>query len=330
MEKAWQLDKGDGVAQRMLDILLDKSARNIKRTEEVLIEMGDARVSQNPGFLMALAKVRIAQNQQQNANRAVLDALRLLAPADARLMLIWHTDMRELQPDRRQHARFLEVAINQGAVAGAADWLGYFRAGLLVEEDATFQQAIEAFQLLARGAQPEIIRLLSWRTLGGKFYGKSDFVQAEAMWREGLSAYPDDPELNNNLAYLLAVHLNRPAEAIALAERATKAAPENPDIADTLAFALRKSGKVSEAIGVFEGALGKITTANTGVTMLSHYAEALLELSAQAPTPEERQRLRQRAVDQLDAASNILAQPGVEVTTEARQEYERVRALVGN
>jgi tetratricopeptide (TPR) repeat protein len=328
-EQAWALNKGDGIAQRMLDSLLDPRSMNVRRAEEIINELGAQRVTANPGFLMAVAKIRTSQNQLQLANRAVLDALRLLDPARDNLMMIWHQDMLRLQPDRRQHIQFLEAAINQGTVPGAADWLGFFRASLQTEDPASLSDGVKGLELLARGANPPIIRLLSWRMLGGKHYGQNRFDLAQAAWTEGLKAFPDDPELNNNLAYLLTVHLNKCAEAIPLAQQAAKSSPRNADIADTLAFALFKCGRVTEALTTYEGALKLVTAARTGVHVLSHYAEALLEHSKQAPTAEERQRLVQQAKDQISMAENILSQPGVQVDEATRAEYDRVKALVG-
>ncbi|MFZ2873324.1 MAG: tetratricopeptide repeat protein [Phycisphaerales bacterium] len=329
--QALALDPNDGVVQRTLDALLDPRSPNIIRAEEVLNTIGTDRVSKNPGFLMATARIRAAQNRKVDANKAVLEAVRLLDPSKESLMVLWHQDMQRIQPDVAQHIAFLQAAINQGAVAGAADWLGHFRAALLVQSPGTFEDGIKELAKLAQGARPEIVRLLSYRLMGAKQYENRKFDLAEKAWRDGLAAFPNDPELNNNVAYVTAVDLNRPADAIPFAQKARDVDPENADIADTLAYALFKAGKVSEAVDIYTETIDKnrIRSARTGVHMLSHLAEALITLSQQAPTPEERQRLTNRARDYVRMAESIVSQPSAAIDPVAKAEFERVRTMVG-
>jgi tetratricopeptide (TPR) repeat protein len=62
------------------------------------------------------------------------------------------------------------------------------------------------------------------------------FDPAIAQFRAILSYSPNDVLALNNLAYDLAVHRDRPEEALPLAERAARLAKDSPGVLDTLAW----------------------------------------------------------------------------------------------
>ena len=78
-------------------------------------------------------------------------------------------------------------------------------------------------------------------------YQSGDFEAAAAAYRRLLKQNPDDLEVLNNLAYLLANDVDRPQEAVPLAERAAKLAPENAEVLDTLGWAYYRAGDSTRA-----------------------------------------------------------------------------------
>lgn len=72
-------------------------------------------------------------------------------------------------------------------------------------------------------------------------------AEAEQELRRMLSEDPLNATAMNSLGYLLADHGLKLAEAVDLAQRAVKIAPDNPAYLDTLGWALFKQGKVDEA-----------------------------------------------------------------------------------
>jgi uncharacterized protein (TIGR03790 family) len=75
------------------------------------------------------------------------------------------------------------------------------------------------------------------------------FDRAMTQYRAILSYSPNEVLALNNLAYDLAVHRDRPEEALPLAERACRLAKDNPALLDTLAWVQHLVGKDVEAAG---------------------------------------------------------------------------------
>jgi tetratricopeptide (TPR) repeat protein len=75
------------------------------------------------------------------------------------------------------------------------------------------------------------------------------FDRAMTQYRAILSYSPNEVLALNNLAYDLAVHRDRPQEALPLAERACRLAKDNPAMLDTLAWVQHLLGKDVEAAG---------------------------------------------------------------------------------
>lgn len=71
--------------------------------------------------------------------------------------------------------------------------------------------------------------------------------QAAALLRQGLTNFPGDLAILNNLVYTLAQESNTLQEALALVPDLARQAPKNPQVIDTLTFTWIAAGKVREA-----------------------------------------------------------------------------------
>jgi Tfp pilus assembly protein PilF len=81
---------------------------------------------------------------------------------------------------------------------------------------------------------------------------------ARERYEKALEINPDLAAASNNLAYLLAeqgVELDR---AVQLAEKAREAAPEDPNIADTLGWILYKKGVYPRALDLLKESVAKL------------------------------------------------------------------------
>jgi Flp pilus assembly protein TadD len=70
---------------------------------------------------------------------------------------------------------------------------------------------------------------------------------AETAYRQALRFDPDHPKALNNLAFLLADRLNRPQEALPLAQKAVELAPGTAAFQDTLGWVYHRLGRDQEA-----------------------------------------------------------------------------------
>ena len=84
--------------------------------------------------------------------------------------------------------------------------------------------------------------------LADQALAKGEFPAAESRYREVVALAPNDANALNNIAWLM-VRQNKPG-ATALAERAVALQPGSPPFIDTLALALAKDGKLTQALEV--------------------------------------------------------------------------------
>ena len=91
-----------------------------------------------------------------------------------------------------------------------------------------------ALEKLAGSDQDKRIRAAAWSLLGTLAYSDNNWTLAYERFKKGIELDPENIELNNNLAYVLAAKLDKGIEALPFAEKAAKAAPQNSGFLDTL------------------------------------------------------------------------------------------------
>ncbi len=79
--------------------------------------------------------------------------------------------------------------------------------------------------------------------------------KAIAEYESLLTEMPSNPDILNNLAYMLAEENARLAEALEYSKRACEARPNDPSLLDTYSYLLYKNGKLSEAAESLQSAL---------------------------------------------------------------------------
>jgi tetratricopeptide (TPR) repeat protein len=100
----------------------------------------------------------------------------------------------------------------------------------------------------------------AYSTLGLVFFDKGDTKEAIDCWRQALEFKPDQPDVQNNLAWLLATALDaslrQGAKAVALAERANQLnGSTNAAVLHTLAAAYAETGRYGDATATARRAL---------------------------------------------------------------------------
>ena len=279
-QQAFKLDQGNAVAQRLLDSLLAPDVANIVEAQKVLGVIGQQRVDGNPGFLLAFAKVQMAQGNVRQAGVAAIQSLQLLNPKDPSQMLSWHNDMRKLITLPARHIDFLDDLVKRGSVPSANEWLVYFRNMLAANDDAKRNDAIKQMGDLAANAQGKEVRQFARRAHGAILFGEKRYEEAGKSMADGLKDFPNDAELLNNYSFMLAKYLNKPDEALPLAERLhemikSDRAPQ-AEILDSIGFVYVANKKCDEAAQLLQQAVNNSTSARSGVSSATHLAAALL------------------------------------------------------
>ena len=98
-------------------------------------------------------------------------------------------------------------------------------------------------KLVAKGDNPT-----AQRWLGNIEEMQGNHTGAIEHFRKVMAANPVDPQAANNLAYLLAEHVNQMDEALKYAEKAVELAPTRAAYCDTLGWILYKKGLFTSAI----------------------------------------------------------------------------------
>lgn len=117
------------------------------------------------------------------------------------------------------------------------------------------------------------------RVRGQLAYVVGDYATAASAYRLGLTVAPEDPELNNNLAYTLAKHLKQPQNALAYATKASEVAPLDANVLDTLGLIYLLLNRNTQADATFLRALDSARTDIERVPILAHLAQSKQRLS---------------------------------------------------
>ena len=131
---------------------------------------------------------------------------------------------------------------------GNPSWAGFAIVGLAMSQ-RDFEGALERLDGVRQTASPsdtalqvqieKIEALCKLQT--------EDYLGARDAYQRLLKADPNNIEVLNNLAYILANNLNDPDGAVPMAQKAAELAPNNPEILDTLGWTQYQTGDARNA-----------------------------------------------------------------------------------
>ena len=236
------------------------------------LESAAAESPQDPGAALRLARLHLARERPQAA-LAEFDRAARLAPSSIE-PLVGRTQAYVALRQPSDAVRAAEdVVKRQGDTADAYVFLGttHERVGQPDEAAKAFEQALqrqpnhlaaarvlaalyartkrmaEAQRLLEDMANSNPQTVVPLLDLGQIYQSTGDLPAAEGAYRKALARDGNNAIALNNLAYLLGADPGRLDEAIELAERAFRAAPGSPAVADTLGWLLYQKGTLDRA-----------------------------------------------------------------------------------
>jgi len=186
----------------------------------------------------ALFALEVAGNEAAEARSLVAGLEK--APETAALGALLEGDLAAHEKNWTKAADAYRASLDRGAGLAAAVKL---RAALEVGGKPAEAAAFEAGWLKAH---PNDGAFLS--AMGDQAIGRSDYPGALARYQEVLRLNPDEPIVNNNVAWLLN-SLKKPG-ALGYVERAKRLQPDNPVFLDTEATILADGGNLDKAIEV--------------------------------------------------------------------------------
>lgn len=269
------------IAQRLLEVLLAQQPPSLSEAEQVLAEHR-ALVEGDPGLLLARARVYAERGQLTGARRDALRSLTLLE-RQPDLMVTWYSNVRNIFKSDSDLLAFLDEVARQ---PGLLDWATLFRARAVLGEPRQTPEGLRLLDaLLARNPETPL-KFAALRAKAGVMYDAGRYEEALAAWNQALEMDPGNWQLKNNIAFTLAKHLNRAAEALPFAQEAVRTADGNPDVMDTLGLTLLALGRAEDAARVLEQAreYARGTPAMAAVSI--HLATAKLDLGDKAGARE--------------------------------------------
>lgn len=310
---AWEQQKTPDVAMRYLSALLRLEPPDTARAREVLSAPG-LEIENQPGLLMARAHMYALSGKAKEARKDMTASYRAVSQ-DPRYLGAWFIDMRRVYRDTDEALAYLE-ALNK---ANPLPLIGRFLwARVMVEDPKMHARALEMLDGMLKEKLTPSLTLDVQRTRAITLYQDERWEEAAAAMRAGLAIKPDDLELTNNLAYLLAVQMDRPEEALPYAKKLEELASNNATILDTVGWIKHLVGNEQEAGQTLERALTLATQSADKPPIMVHLARVRLATGDRAGAFE----LARSAKDLLESGTDQMRQQYGQDVDELMKELE--------
>lgn len=196
-----------------------------------------------------LAEAYFRKGQQDKARALYKQALQEASQSFAASMMVLRNVSQTLSPEESTEM------LRQQLAAKPDDVPTKFLLTLVFTDSGKYDEAIPLSDQLLAAAKTDDDRKLVLRQRGSLLYQAGKFDEAAKAYEQMLTLVPGDSDTLNNLAYVFAENLNRPAEALPYARRAVELNPRNPDLLDTLGWVQYLGGDMDAAVGTLVAAL---------------------------------------------------------------------------
>jgi len=262
---AWEKVKNQETATGYARALLKVEPPSGARALEVLGALESGVVEQSPELLMLRAEGLFKIGQTQRGLSDVQRSARLAAETPTTL-LAWYRRL-EGMFDRREP--ILDIIRSLQDEPKLEGWITLFRANALAYDGGSLSEALPLYQQLTQSEDQPLIAHATYRHVSSLLLDRGEYERAAMVLREGADRFQRDWVLANNLAITLVDRLDRAAEAIAYAEQAVQARPDDANVLDTLGWAQARAGQIEKAIETLGRArdLGRGTRVEVPITL---------------------------------------------------------------
>ncbi|QKK09316.1 MAG: tetratricopeptide repeat protein [Planctomycetota bacterium] len=269
---AFQIDQQPQLVLRLVDLLLGENPARLGEAERVFTE-AKAVVVTDPSLMLGRARVFAQTGRMEAAINDCLGSFQLLTDRSADRMAFWFTTMRSVFSNSRETLAFIRQLESQ---PGAADWAKLFTCRVLTTDPATASQGVSQLRTLIDSTRNIEVKYSALRALAGEHYFNKDYEQALTIWKQTLALKPTDWQVENNIAFVLAQHLDNPEGALPYAESASKHAPNEPEVLDTLGTVYMTLGRPEDAVPLFAQAVSQTRGNPEDAKYMLRHAQALL------------------------------------------------------
>lgn len=230
---AWDLNKTPTLTQRYLDALLSAEPPMLSDAEKVLKEAG-TEVERSLELRLGRARLHWRRGRMEDARRDLKGSLDLIAVEQPAPMMLWFRETSRIYARQADRTRQLDQFERESASPQVKAWLMLFRGITMTEDAITRAQGLTLIKQVADASTIKNQKLLACQQLGIGYYLSGQYAESSEALMKAIAEFPDDWELNNNLAYTLAFHLNRAKDALPYAEKSVGLRPNSVDSLDTL------------------------------------------------------------------------------------------------
>lgn len=301
-EKAWSIRKGVDTGKALADALI--GAYDLSNPKEAGLLDRAKTVIDDPAFRVddePMCKLsRVALNVRQNRKNEAIDDLRAVINNPGLRLGDTQTGSFVIDELRRATGGDMkQVNAMLQQVQPATGWPDMFRVTIARAElgdPASRENGMSELEALC-ACPDKVAAGAAASTLGANKYldavaaAKKPnnekeverlYEQAVKAFQTGLAIDPEVTELNNNLAFVLARGLNRPADALPFALRAAQKDGNNPNILDTLGVIYLQLNDANKSEETLTRALAAATDAPTRTMPLIHMIEVKLKKNDKA------------------------------------------------
>lgn len=243
-EAVWQIRKTVDIANYLADSYLNTNSAKDLQSAAMVLSTPPANADQSLPTRMLRARVMHRQGRIADAVAELSSIFNSVNQADGGNVSSFLGGLRTIYPKTTDRLAVLDKLEERGKFK---DWMAFAVAGQRITEESAKAKGVSALQGLADSASDPRLKGQAWSLLGSLSFQAGKFEDAQTQFAKGLELDQDNPELNNNLAYILAVKMNKGTEALPYAQKAVQIAPMNSGFRDTLGAAYLATGKLPEA-----------------------------------------------------------------------------------
>jgi tetratricopeptide (TPR) repeat protein len=269
-EMAWDKRRSPTDGASLIDTLVRQTPPNTDKANAIINQLaaivGD--IDQNSGLLAAQALVLQARGREDFALQQITKSFDISVTDNVQL-LNWANNLDRFFDGRSasEHVGYLETLKRRNTNAVIGQWLDFFIAQRLMREDTIPQRAFDMIATLQSSSTPDLIAARAYRVHGTTLFAQDDFQGAFETWNAGLERFPDDWEMNNNVAYTLGVKLGKPENALAYGEKAISQNIQLSEPYETMASIYIALNKFDEAEQMIQTGRKFINSIPASVTM---------------------------------------------------------------
>lgn len=245
--KVWEKSKVSQNAIAYVDTALRADKPDYTRIMAVLATP-ELNTAKDVRLLVTRARTQVKRGRPIEATQDLATALSLVDQTSLAQVGGFFAGLEQIYPLVADRLTALKVlAPKDGYKAWFAVWMNKVKA----DNTATSEEGLAALRAIGQGNDAKEVRSGAYAAIGSRLHADKKIPEALAAWRKGLEVDPNEPELNNNVAYTLATEMNKPEEALPYAEKAAVALQTNSSVLDTLGtvyLALKKYDKAEQAL----------------------------------------------------------------------------------